>query len=289
MSENSNNKERISEKLSSEKANTKKKGILPVIIGIAAVIIVIVGVVIFTQGSSKSKDTSSKQRNIVVNPDNVDEVKKDLDKQKVETGTYEVTMNTTWEFEKGDSASLTGSLKGVNKDLFETKYNASLPGNYEFVLKDDEKAKIDTDDGTNFPRVTFGLKGAANATDGVDWSTVDTTSTQPTVDVKWTLTDGNITGPSVQTTATFTKGTALEIPVTLGNGDTAATKATVTYSSTENGTYKAYANLFSYAKGKITVSSSACGSVASGTVVYLKVAFNDTAKTTQVIQLTVQE
>lgn len=186
-------------------------------------------------------------------------------------------------------ASLTGSLKGVNKDLFETKYNASLPGNYEFVLKDDEKAKIDTDDGTNFPRVTFGLKGAANATDGVDWSTVDTTSTQPTVDVKWTLTDGNITGPSVQTTATFTKGTALEIPVTLGNGDTAATKATVTYSSTENGTYKAYANLFSYAKGKITVSSSACRSVASGTVVYLKVAFNDTAKTTQVIQLTVQE
>ena len=42
MSENSNNKERISEKLSSEKANTKKKGILPVIIGIAVVIIVIV-------------------------------------------------------------------------------------------------------------------------------------------------------------------------------------------------------------------------------------------------------
>lgn len=29
MSENSNNKERISEKLSSEKANTKKKGGLP--------------------------------------------------------------------------------------------------------------------------------------------------------------------------------------------------------------------------------------------------------------------
>lgn len=78
MSENSNNKERISEKLSSEKANAKKKGILPVIIGIAAVIIVIVGVVIFTQGSNRSKDTSSKQRNIVVNPDNVDEVKIDL-------------------------------------------------------------------------------------------------------------------------------------------------------------------------------------------------------------------
>ena len=103
MSENSNNKERISEKLSSEKANTKKKGILPVIIGIAAVIIVIVGVVIFTQGS-KSKDTASNQRNVVVNPDNLDDVLDDL-KNKVKTGTYEVTMNTTWEFEKGDSAS----------------------------------------------------------------------------------------------------------------------------------------------------------------------------------------
>ena len=105
MSENSNNKERISEKLSSEKANTKKKGILPVIIGIAAVIIVIVGVVIFTQGSNRSKDTFSKQRNIVVNPDNVDE-----------TGTYEVTMNTTWEFEKGDSASTNAYVENSTRN-----------------------------------------------------------------------------------------------------------------------------------------------------------------------------
>lgn len=104
MSENSNNKERISEKLSSEKANTKKKGILPVIIGIAAVIIVIVGVIILTQGG-KSKDTASEQRNVVVNPDNLDDVLDDLKNQKTESGTYEVTMNTTWEFEKGDSAS----------------------------------------------------------------------------------------------------------------------------------------------------------------------------------------
>ena len=173
--------------------------------------------------------------------------------------------------------------------VLETTYDKSQTGKYKFALKSDEADKIGTEQGTMFPSVKFGLKGAANATADVDWSTIDIDNTNPTVDVKWTLTDGNITGPSVQTTATFKKGTALEIPVTLGNGDTAATKATVTYSSTENGTYKAYANLFSYAKGKITVSSSACGSVASGTVVYLKVAFNDTAKTTQVIKLTVQE
>lgn len=186
-------------------------------------------------------------------------------------------------------ASLTGSLKGVNKDLFETKYNNSLPGNYEFVLKDTEKAKIDTDDGTNFPRVTFGLKGAANATDGVDWSTVDTTSTQPTVDVKWTLTDGNITGPSVQTTATFTKGTALEIPVTLGNGDTAATKATVTYCATETGTYRSIPSIFYYKNGNIVVSADACASAVDGTVVYLKVVFDDSNATTTTIALTVND
>lgn len=189
----------------------------------------------------------------------------------------------------GTGASLTGSLAGVDEQYFETTYDKSQTGKYKFALKSDEADKIGTEQGTMFPSVQFGLKGAANATADVDWSTIDIDNTNPTVDVKWTLTDGNITGPSVQTTATFKKGTALEIPVTLGNGDTAATKATVTYSSTENGTYKAYANLFSYAKGKITVSSSACGSVASGTVVYLKVAFNDTAKTTQVIKLTVQE
>ena len=157
-------------------------------------------------------------------------------------------------------ASLTGSLKGVNKDLFETKYNASLPGNYEFVLKD-----------------------------GVDWSTVDTTSTQPTVDVKWTLTDGNITGPSVQTTATFTKGTALEIPVTLGNGDTAATKATVTYCATETGTYRSIPSIFYYKNGNIVVSADACASAVNGTVVYLKVVFDDSNATTTTIALTVND
>ncbi len=182
-------------------------------------------------------------------------------------------------------ASLTGSLNGVSKDLFETKYKDSLPGNYEFVLKDTEKASIDTDNGTKFPRVTFGLKGAANATDGVDWSTVDTTSTQPTVDVKWTLTDGNITGPSVQTTATFTKGTALEIPVTLGNGDTAATKATVTVKGS-NGSYAANSAV-TYSNSKITVAAGAFSGASADDTRTIKVAFDDTAKTTIILTLTI--
>lgn len=189
-------------------------------------------------------------------------------------------------------ASLTGSLNGVSKDLFETKYNASLPGNYEFVLKDDEKAKIDTDDGTNFPRVTFGLKGAANATDGVDWSTVDTTSTQPTVDVKWTLTDGKIAAPSVTNTdVSYSKAssTNTEIAFSLGNGDLAATAVSSVTVSADNKTYSSASSVIYASGSNIVIDKDVWASLATGTKRYIKVTFNDTAHTEAIITVTVAD
>lgn len=495
MSENSNNKERISEKLSSEKANTKKKGILPVIIGIAAVIIVIVGVIILTQGG-KSKDTASEQRNVVVNPDNLDDVLDDLKNQKTESGTYEVTMNTTWEFEKGDSASTnayvenstsnknavyfdivrtdtgdkiyespvltvgshlekitlkklmvfsmtgammlapmsamaaetvetaspaegtqngTGSLEGyVDKNVFAVVLPTTDENTFKFTLdpqglisasKDSGSSKADfasadveegatllfkhTDgsygsksndltaknkgtspvdvsveaDATNidssvalsssdtfsgsdpaiylaltsgdttnavdtdskkatfeaslsgvstdnyqvkynsgtskyeyaikdsvadseFPTVDFNLTGAANT--DADWKNVTTVGT---VNVKWTLTAATDVAPSVKTTASFTKGTALEIPVTLGQGDKAAKGVTVTATSANaanatSGSYAANSSV-TYANGKITIATNAFAQAADSSVRYIKVAFSDKAKTVKYITVTI--
>lgn len=189
-------------------------------------------------------------------------------------------------------ATLTGTLDGVDESNFETTYNASAPGHYKFAVKPDVLAKVGSTDGDAiFKSVGFGLKGAANTDNTVDWSTIDTTTTQPSVDVKWTLSDANITGPDVASTANFTKGTALEIPVDLGKADLAATKVTVTATSanTTSETTGNYANNTSvtYANGKITIAANAWAQATDSSIRYIKVVFNDTAKTTKYIAVTV--
>lgn len=189
-------------------------------------------------------------------------------------------------------ATLTGTLDGVDESNFETTYDASAPGHYKFAVKPDVLAKVGSPDGDAiFKSVGFGLKGAANTDNTVDWSTIDTTTTQPSVDVKWTLSDANITGPDVASTATFTKGTALEIPVDLGKADLAAKKVTVTTTSADandetTGKYASNASV-TYANSKITIAANAWAQATSGSIRYIKVVFNDTAKTTKYIAVTV--
>lgn len=92
--------ERISQKLSAG-TTPKKKGKLGVIIGAVTLVIASVIVVMIV-----IKPNKADSRNTVVTPDNVDEILADLqDTQKTETGRYQVTMNTTWDFDNGSSAS----------------------------------------------------------------------------------------------------------------------------------------------------------------------------------------
>lgn len=94
---------------------------------------------------------------------------------------------------------------------------------------------------------------------------------------------------SVAKTASFTKGNKLSIPVNLGAGDSIATNATVTYCATETGTYRSIPSMFYYENGNIVVSADACASAVAGTVVYLKVVFDDSNATTTTIALTVND
>lgn len=96
---NQSSEERIAQKLSNGTEKKSKKNITTVIvIAIIAIVIIVALVLFFT----KSK---TNQKNVVVTPDNVEEILSDMQDQQAKAGTYEVTMNTTWDFEDGDSAS----------------------------------------------------------------------------------------------------------------------------------------------------------------------------------------
>lgn len=91
--------ERISNKISGKPAKSSTKSIIILAIVISIVIIVIVALLLIFTRQSETK------RNVVVTPDNVDEILSNLKEPPAEQGTYEVKMNTTWNFDKGDAAS----------------------------------------------------------------------------------------------------------------------------------------------------------------------------------------
>ena len=96
---NRSSEERISQKLSRESAKNSKKGTAIIVIIIGIIIIVAVTLILVLARQSEPK------RNVIVTPDNIDEVLSDMKNQSTKPGTYEVTMNTTWNFDKGDAAS----------------------------------------------------------------------------------------------------------------------------------------------------------------------------------------
>lgn len=96
---NQSSQERISQKLTGDADKKSKVNIVPIVLVVVIAIIVIIALVLILTRQAPDTD----RRNVVVTPDNVDEILANM--QKVEPGTYEVTMNTTWHFDSGSSAS----------------------------------------------------------------------------------------------------------------------------------------------------------------------------------------
>ena len=117
---NTPSEERISQKLST-KTTPKKKSNIGIILGIVVLIIAIVVIIMVFV-----KPNSSESRNRVVTPDNVDEILADLqESQKTEAGKYQAMMNTTWNFDNGNSASsnayVENSTANTNDVYFDIK------------------------------------------------------------------------------------------------------------------------------------------------------------------------
>jgi hypothetical protein len=127
---NQSSQERISEKLHiGNGTKTHKKNIV-IFICILAVIIIfgIIGLLLFFK-----LDTTEK-RNVVVTPENVEETLEQM-KEKTQAGQYEVTMNTTWEFEKGDSASTNAYVENSTSNANDVYFDVIRNDTGEAILK----------------------------------------------------------------------------------------------------------------------------------------------------------
>ncbi len=94
-----------------EQKNTKLKGGIILTICIV-VIIVLLGVVFYLLFSKKEEEASVK-RNVVVNQENVDDVIEQLAEERTPPGSYQVTMNTTWNFPSSDEPSIDAYVKNA--------------------------------------------------------------------------------------------------------------------------------------------------------------------------------
>ena len=126
---NQSSQERISQKLSRDSAKNSKKNIAIIIIIIGIVIIAIVALILIFARQTEPK------RNVVVTPDNVDEILTDMNGQAKKPGTYEVTMNTTWNFDRGDKASSDAYVENSTSNTNAVDFDIVLSETGETIFK----------------------------------------------------------------------------------------------------------------------------------------------------------
>lgn len=130
MKENSS-QERISQKLAPvQKENKGKSKIV-----LAIVLIVLLLAVIFTLIWVFLKPQDADTRNVVITPDNVDEVLTEMKGKDNEAGTYEVKMNTSWEFENGHTASSNAYVENSTANANDVYFDVVRSDTGETILK----------------------------------------------------------------------------------------------------------------------------------------------------------
>lgn len=131
MSNNNLSQERISQKLSTK---TEGKGTKGLAIGIACtsvVLVVIVAVILVFV-----KPDSTEKRNVIVSPENVDEILAEMEaSSKIQPGQYEVTMNSTWEFESGNVASSNAYVENSTANSNDVYFDITLSDSGETIFE----------------------------------------------------------------------------------------------------------------------------------------------------------
>ena len=108
MSDNSNGQDKA-------KGAGTNKSLLIVCVVAAVIIAVLVGIIVVMMNSSKFNENvttdgseENEKRPVLLTEDNIDEMAEEILNQPEQEGipmSYQVTMNSTWEFEDGESAS----------------------------------------------------------------------------------------------------------------------------------------------------------------------------------------
>lgn len=125
---NQTSQDRISEKLATNSGESPKSKILLPIVSIAVVLVVAVGgIIALTQQAPETE-----KRNVVVNASNAEEIVAGM--QPTEPGYYEVTMNSTWNFENGASASTNAYVENSTSNSNDVYFDVVLSDTDEMIF-----------------------------------------------------------------------------------------------------------------------------------------------------------
>lgn len=173
-------------------------------------------------------------------------------------------------------ASVSTQIDAAPTGSYKVQWN-STDEKYEFVLADEAN--------TEFAEYSFQLTGASNTAG--DWSGLEEVA--PSVEVVWNV-SAHLTTPGITgaTTYTVTSGTTVVVPVSLGEGNTAATGvSSLTYVNASGVTKTVATSDYTYADGTLTLSASAVNvfvESSNATRTYT-ITFNDDAATTATFTL----
>lgn len=121
--------------------NGKKKGggVALIICGVIIVALITVIAVMASQmksdkSSKEAQETGTPKRNVVVTPDNVEEVLDNMKEEEfVAPGSYEVTMNNTWNFADGSSASENAYVENSTSNTNDVYFDVTLADTEENI------------------------------------------------------------------------------------------------------------------------------------------------------------
>lgn len=108
----------------------RRKGGL--VLGIAIIIVALAGIIIYLL-LSRNTEPEDERRNVVITPENVESVLKELDDVQ-ESGYYTVTMNPTWHFETGEKTSYDAIVENVAKNSNDVYFDIVLESDEGNVL-----------------------------------------------------------------------------------------------------------------------------------------------------------
>lgn len=117
-------------------SNNKKKGGQIILAACVVIIIALAGAVIYllsVKPASEIEETV--RRNVVVNEENVEEVISSFAQERTPAGSYEVTMNSTWNFTDGESPSGNAYVKNAETNTNSVYFDITLADSEETVYE----------------------------------------------------------------------------------------------------------------------------------------------------------
>lgn len=151
-------KEKANEKINSQisssgEKNTKNKIIIAIIVIILCVLVGVILYLVLGKDAEPESEQEPKEWNMVVTPDNVDEILAQLkDSDKTPMGSYEVRMVPDWEFDNGDAVSSNAYVENVVNNQNTVYFDITRTDDSSVIYKSPylpvgrslEKIKLDT-------------------------------------------------------------------------------------------------------------------------------------------------